>query len=140
MSHTSLIWKILYTAILSAVWAGHPVPLAAVLRSPIFGFSDKELILLAKRKNETLWEKLKQAANEGNEKASKVLQTLDTYRRLAAEEGTDALLFELYESAGFNAAIAETNKVEAQDRLDYLYGLSLGTGNLRTLLARLGIL
>lgn len=113
------------------------IPLAAVLRSPIFGFSDKELILLAKRKDETLWEKLKQAANEGNEKASKVIQTLDTYRRLAAEEGTDALLFELYESAGFNAAIAETNKVEAQDRLDYLYGLSLGTGDLRTLLARL---
>lgn len=113
------------------------IPLAAVLRSPIFGFADKELILLAKRQSETLWEKLKQAANEGNEKAERVIQTLDTYRRLAAEEGADALLFELYESEGFNAAIAETNKIEVQDRLDYLYGLSLGSGDLRTLLARL---
>ena len=113
------------------------IPLAAVLRSPIFGFSDKELILLAKSKQESLWEKLKQAAKEGNEKANKVIQTLDSYRRLSVEEGPDALLFELYESPAFHAATSEVNKIEAQDRLDYLYGLSLGTDDLRTLLARL---
>jgi|GEM_PF-641473 len=132
---------VLTRAILSAV--DNPtrdIPLAAILRSPLLGFSDKELICLAERDCETLWEKLKQLSEEGNEKATAALRTLEAYRLLAAEEDPDALLFSLYESPDFRAAIRAENarcRAEAKERLDYLYGLSLECKDLRTFLARL---
>ncbi|MBE6638498.1 MAG: hypothetical protein E7616_03455 [Ruminococcaceae bacterium] len=114
------------------------IPLAAVLRSPLFGFRDKELIEIGILEAETLWGKLQIAAEYGDAKAAHVLAVLDTYRCIAAEEGVDALLFTLLESPDFRIAVYEAQASDSvEERLEYLYGIALGTDSLGSFLSRI---
>ncbi len=116
------------------------IPLAAVLRSPLFGFSDTELIEMGVLDAETLWGKLQIAAEYGDPKANSVLSTLDTYRRIAAEEGVDALLFSLLEAPDFRTALhsgAYHDATACEERMEYLYGISLGCDSLTSFLSRI---
>jgi ATP-dependent helicase/nuclease subunit A len=114
------------------------IPLAAILRSPLFGYSDTELIFLAQNRAETLWGKLHLAAETGDAKAALVIKTLETNRRLAAEEGVDALLFSLFENPAFSQnADSEAAQTAISERLEYLYGIALGTPEIGSFLARI---
>ncbi len=83
------------------------IPLAAVLRSVLFGFSDEELSILrmAEKKKpfhrcvlEPAWDAL---SSELGKKLKAFLETLSKFRDLAAELSVHALLFRILEDTGY---------------------------------------
>ncbi|MBO7667188.1 MAG: hypothetical protein J6T26_01875, partial [Firmicutes bacterium] len=76
------------------------IPLAAVLRSPLFGLSHDQLVdirLLDKKAD--LWQALRLAPDSGLPCGGRVRSFLDqltAWRRLAAESGVDQLLLQVY--------------------------------------------
>ncbi len=115
------------------------IPLAAIARCPLFGFSDKELVQIGRYKAETLSQKMSLAAENGDQKAKKLLEQLECYRRLCLEEGISALLFALYEDPLFHMAIQSETAVfkEQEERLQYLYGIALGSQDISSFLSRI---
>lgn len=78
--------------------AGKDIPLAAVLKSPLYGFTDEELseIVLAEdaEENDRLYAKLKKfAAKKENGKTALFLADLKRYRKLAKTETVHDLLY-----------------------------------------------
>lgn len=115
------------------------IPLAAIARSPLFGFTDKELVRIGKYRAETLSQKMALASADGNNKAMLLLQKLERYRLLCTEQGTSALLFSLYEDPLFHMAIQSDTATheEQEERLQYLYGIALGSEDISSFLARM---
>ncbi|MBQ3287553.1 MAG: helicase-exonuclease AddAB subunit AddA [Firmicutes bacterium] len=102
------------------------IPLAAVLRSPIFGFSSDQLveIRLLDKKAE-LWQALQLAAGSDLSCAGRVrafLAQLNAWRRLAAERGVDQLLLQVYNDTYLMGLVGAMEGGERrQANLDLLY-------------------
>lgn len=82
------------------------LPLIGVLRSPIFGFTESELLSMRNNcKTGDLYTAAEQAARRGMQKALDFIQKIREWRTLAAERSVDALLWELYEQTGYLACV-----------------------------------
>ena len=100
--------------------------LAAVLRSPVFGFSGDELVeirLLDKQAG--LWQTLHQAAESDLACAGRVqsfLEQLSSWRQLAGETGVDELLLQVYHDTALPGLVgAMTDGERRQANLKRLY-------------------
>lgn len=83
------------------------IPLVAVMRSPMFGFTADELanIRVAKRRG-YFYDALTCSAENGNAKSLKFLETLNRLRDKSAYMGIDELIYTIYSELDYMAAAA----------------------------------
>nr|QGT51147.1 ATP-dependent helicase/nuclease subunit A [uncultured Firmicutes bacterium] len=98
------------------------IPLLAVLRSPVFGFTAGELAdIRANRKHCTFYEAL-QAYAPQNEKAANFLNILESFRDAAPHTTVDALLWRFYRELGYEHIVGTMdNPIVRQANLRLLY-------------------
>jgi len=82
------------------------VPLLAVLRSPLFGFTPDRLAQLRAGEKGSVWAALTAAAARGEEDCVRFLSLIDELRDLAAEESSHRLLWYVYERTDLPAVFA----------------------------------
>ncbi len=105
------------------------VPLAASLKSPLYGVTLDELIFIKrKHKDVTLMEALRAFTEETDfSKGKKFLADLETYAAMAAEEPCDALIWRIYGDSGiFSILSADEERPlyeveQAKSNLIWLY-------------------
>lgn len=73
------------------------VPLLAVLRSPVFGFTPDRLVQLRLACPKTVYHALRAGAERGEEDCTAFLSLLSELRQLAAEESSHRLLWYMYQ-------------------------------------------
>ncbi len=114
---------LIVTSLLSVIDNPHrDIPLAAVLSSPIFGFSADELsIIRASERNTDFYGALTKAANE-SEKCRAFLETLSKLRALSGDIGVYELICMIYDHLELPAICSAIS------------GGSIGTNNLMLLL------
>lgn len=82
------------------------LPLIGLLRSPIFSFTESELLFMRNKcKIGDLYTSVEQAAEQGMRKAADFIRKINDWRLLAAERSVDTLLWELYEQTGYLACV-----------------------------------
>ncbi len=80
------------------------IPLIAVMRSPIWGFSPEELgEIRAECKNGCFFDAVCQWAESGNQKTQNFLTELEKLRKCAETEGTERLIRRIYYEYGYYA-------------------------------------
>lgn len=80
------------------------IPLIAVMRSPIWGFSPEELgEMRSKMKKGSFFDAVENAADLGNEKAKAFLDDLESLRERAERESTEKLIWSIYYEYGYYA-------------------------------------
>ena len=82
------------------------VPLLAVLRSPVFGFSADRLAQLRAGAEGPVYAALAAGRDRGEEDCVRFLELLDELRALAAEENSHRLLWHIYERTDLPAVFA----------------------------------
>ena len=82
------------------------VPLLAVLRSPLMGFTPDRLAQLRAEEKGTVYAALTAAAARGEEDCLRFLALIDELRDLAAEEGSHRLLWYVYDRTDLPAIFA----------------------------------
>ena len=82
------------------------VPLLAVLRSPLMGFTPDRLARLRAEEKGTVYAALTAAAARGEEDCLRFLALIDELRDLAAEEGSHRLLWYVYDRTDLPAIFA----------------------------------
>lgn len=99
------------------------IPLIAVMRSPVWGFSADELAeLRADMRSGCFFDAVKNAASSGNEKAAAFVSELEHFRELAEHSGVDRLIRHIYYEYGYYAYVgAMTRGSERQANLDLLF-------------------
>ncbi len=99
------------------------IALCAAMMSPIFLFSPADLAQLKSGENrkKNLFDAVKSAADEGNEKYRGFISALRTLQRLASAQSVDNLLSHLYEKYGLYYMVGAMNSGEIRmDNLDIL--------------------
>ena len=82
------------------------VPLLAVLRSPLYGFTPDRLALLRSMGDGCIYDALTEAAGRGEEDCASFLRELEQLRDLAAEENSHHLLWHIYDVTNLPAVFA----------------------------------
>ncbi len=86
------------------------IPLIAVLRSPIWNFSNAELAdMRSKCRSGYFYDALKRSAGEGNKKAEEFIEKLDALRKRAEYAGVDELIRCIYYEYGYYAYSGATS-------------------------------
>ena len=97
------------------------VPLLAVLRSPLMGFTPDRLAQLRHAGTGSLYDALEQGGKRGEEDCTGVLDLLEELRAMAAEESSHRLLWYIYQRTDLPAIFA--NLPEGEARRANLMGL-----------------
>ena len=82
------------------------VPLLAVLRSPLYGFTPDRLALLRSGREGCIYDSLTEAGARGEEDCAAFLAELEHLRDLAAEESSHRLLWYIYDVTNMPAVFA----------------------------------
>ncbi len=83
------------------------IPLIAVLRSPIFSFTNEHLAKIrVYNKKAYFYDALVMAGNDGNKEAEYFLSELDYFRNMAEESGIYSLILNIYERYNFTALVS----------------------------------
>lgn len=89
------------------------IPLAAVLMSPIFGFTADELAKFrADRRDGSLYSVILQENIKGNEKTLAFTETLARLRKISASITTDVLINKIYEETSYPEIVSASNDGE----------------------------
>lgn len=99
------------------------IPLIAVMRSPIWGFSPEELGEMRSRMHSGCFlDAVQLAAEDGNEKAKGFLDSLEDFRRHAEVESVERLVWRIYYEYGYYAySGARSHGVMRQANLRLLF-------------------
>lgn len=99
------------------------IPLIAVLRSPVWGFSPEELAKMRSEMREgCFFDALEFAAENGNEKAEDFLRELERFRTLSESAGIERLIWHIYYEYGYYAySGAQSRGIERQANLRLLF-------------------
>lgn len=99
------------------------IPLIAVMRSPIFGFSPDELAKLrTNMRKGSFYAAVLHGAESGDEKAAQFVKTLDDLRSCAEYTGVDRLVWEIYYDCGYYAYVGSLSRgAERQANLRLLF-------------------
>lgn len=83
------------------------IPLVAVMRSPMFGFTADELAeIRAGKRGGRFYEALCSAAENGDKKSNEFIETLDELRRKSAYMGVDELIYTICSELDYTAAVS----------------------------------
>lgn len=83
------------------------IPLIAVLRSPVFSFTNEALAKIrVYNKKAYFYDALVMAKNDGNKEAEYFLSELDYFRNLAEERGIYSLILNMYERYNYMALVS----------------------------------
>ncbi len=98
------------------------IPLIAILRSPIWGFSAENLAKIRENhKDGCFFDALLEAAENGNLRAAEFLKTLDKLRYNAQNEGVEKLIYRICYDSGYYALVgAFDHGAEKQGNLKIL--------------------
>ena len=91
------------------------IDLAAAMLSPVFGFTESELLRVRKEKNGVFYYSVKAAADAGDKKCGEFLAKLERLRRKAAVLTAEKLVWYIYKTYGC-LALASLLKTGKRDR------------------------
>ncbi len=99
------------------------IPLVAVMRCPIWGFSPEELGEIRQSSpTGCFFDAVVSSKNSGNKKAEHFLNSLDSLRRRSEYESTEKLIFSIYHEYGYYTFMGSgENGVERQANLRLLF-------------------
>ncbi|MBO4584421.1 MAG: UvrD-helicase domain-containing protein [Clostridia bacterium] len=106
------------------------VDVAAAMHSPVFGFTESELVRIRRAKSGVFYYAVKAAAEAGDAKAAAFVEKLERYRRKSATLTAEKLIWYIYSESGYPAfAMTLKNGRRERDALMSLFECAKSFGS-----------